>query len=111
MTHKDIQQRRARVAELTHDGWTTRQIANHLNILKRTVDRDKVKAGVAQGKSPPWSDTENHRAQTLIQDGCSYTEVARTLGRSIHAIRTHFPGHGWTYSQAGQFGMAIRKLG
>jgi IS30 family transposase len=97
------QDRRARVVELTRAGHSATQIADILSITKRTVTRIRSDEGVAQAAAAePLTADEITRAAALLDDGCSYYEVGRTLGRHDTTIRKHFPGRGWTRTQCGQ---------
>ena len=39
------------------------------------------------------------RMRLLLEDGASQREVARTLGISTNAVRSRFPGLGWTQGE------------
>jgi DNA-binding CsgD family transcriptional regulator len=101
--------RRAEVVRLTGAGWSAHQIGQLLGITDRSVLRHRVAAGVAQPPVPPVTVEELARADALLADGCSYAEVARTLGRSTSPFRRSFPGRGWTTEQAIELLMAIKK--
>lgn len=47
----------------------------------------------------PMTTREVAQALRLLEDGASYGEVARTLGRTVNAIRKHHPGYAWTREQ------------
>ncbi|QCG77801.1 helix-turn-helix DNA binding domain protein [Gordonia phage Reyja] len=47
-------------------------------------------------------------ARTLLEDGASYREVARTLGVPRHRVMRALPGYGWTYRDAGTFTASMR---
>lgn len=82
-----------RIAQLTLAGYTASQISARLHIAPRTVHRGRVRTGIAQpfcGK--PLTADERRRAETMLEDGASYSEVARTIGRSRETIRKWFPG-------------------
>lgn len=51
---------------------------------------------------------QRRQARTLLDEGCSIRETARTIGASRTAVGEAFPGRGWTYAQAGQFRAATR---
>lgn len=53
-------------------------------------------------------DPHRDRIETMLNDGCSYREIGRTIGISHRTIRDAYPGRGWTYRQAGQFRAATR---
>ncbi|WP_156150412.1 hypothetical protein [Gordonia sihwensis] len=44
----------------------------------------------------------------MLDDGCSFREISRTLGINRDTISA-FPGRGWTLSQSASFGQAIRR--
>lgn len=93
------------IAELTRDGHTAAAIAAALRISTRTVHRSRRRAGIARPAAVPLSAAELARAAELLDDGCSYGEVARSLGRSSRrAIAKHFPGRGWTQRHGGRIG-------
>lgn len=94
--HERIAQRREHVAELTRNGYSTNQIAVIVGTTPRTVVRLRAAAGVSKPSAgPPMTDAEIARAKALLDDGCSYREVARTLGRAEGTIARRFPGRGW----------------
>jgi len=97
------------VAKLTRQGWSAQQIADHLNVTTRTVTRSRKRSGV--DKPPPqWMTAEEiARAEQMLDDGASLTEVARTLDRHPVSIWKRFPGRGWTDEQTGQYN-ALRHL-
>ena len=47
-------------------------------------------------------------ARRLLEDGCSYREVGRTLGVCHSTVRNRIPGFGWSYAEAGRFAMTLR---
>lgn len=98
--HAAIAARRERVVELTRQGHSASQIAAFLHVSKRSVQRIRTEMGVAQPQhGPAMTEDELRTAAELINDGCSYSEVARTLGRNPHTIRRHFPGQGWSVGE------------
>jgi len=98
-----LKDRRQAVAELTRQGLSTNQIAKQLGVATRTVERDRVAAGVAQPRWPFWTEAEHRRALELIEDGASLREVADTLGRGYYGVCDRFHGLGWTNAQTGEF--------
>lgn len=46
----------------------------------------------------------------MLDDGCSYNEVGRTLGRSYTTIRRHFPGRGWSTERMIEHASAFRTM-
>jgi DNA invertase Pin-like site-specific DNA recombinase len=104
-------ERWARVAELTRQGLSAAMIAEMLKVTKRTVVRDRDKAGVIRpqwGGHPGMSPCELERARSMLEDGCSISEVARTLDRSYEAVRRRFPEYVWTQQQVSEHALSIR---
>lgn len=52
--------------------------------------------------------TLEERALALLDDGASYTETARTIGKGRTWVAMRFPGRGWTHAQGGQYGCMLR---
>lgn len=48
------------------------------------------------------------RATSLLEDGCSYREAARTIGVSRDVVMRALPGYGWSYADAGRFAASVR---
>lgn len=110
-TPEDIAHRRQRVANLTLDGRTVADIAATLGVTPRTVERDRTALGLVKPKPPRLDDAEIATAATLLDEGCSYEEVGRTLGRSARHLQRRLPGHSWTKEQVGQWAMFMRHHG
>jgi IS30 family transposase len=111
MMKAKIAERRRQVVTLTQQGWSLGDIAERLGVTDRTVARDRLACGIAHPKAPPMSTDELAQAQQLLDDGASYLEVARSLGRNHQTIAQRFPGQGWTAEQTGQYLqlLALRK--
>lgn len=103
--------RRERVVELTRQGYSAPAIAQFLGITKRSVVRIRSDMGIAREPSgPPLTNAEKDRAALLLGDGCSYTDVGRTLGRHPRSIARHFPGMGWDREQCVQLAVLSRRV-
>jgi hypothetical protein len=75
-----------------------------LNISERTVTRIRTEENCNIGpKHNRMTDAEKSKAATMLEDGASYAEVARSLGRWVETIRSNFPGMGWTPEQVGEY--------
>ena len=59
-------------------------------------------------RNAPPAPAKLRQAEQLFADGASQTEVHRTTGISRGALRRYFPGHGWTYRQAGEFRQLLK---
>lgn len=65
---------------------------------------------VATPPNVPLTEQDWDTAEQMLRDGCSYYEIARTLGRSETPFRRHFPGRGWTKTEAGQYGAFVHRM-
>lgn len=108
-TQEQTAARRAEVVRLTRLGRSAPEIAEIIGITPRTVQRHRQAAGISAGPAIPLSAHEKERALSLLQDGASYAEVGRTLGRSEDRLQVNFPGYGWTREQTGAHNAAIQR--
>jgi DNA-binding CsgD family transcriptional regulator len=104
------QARREEVARLTHLGLSCQQIAAAMHVTARTVHRDRAAVGITEQPYQPFTEAEYRRAEQLLDEGCSYNEVARTLGRNPRCIRRHFPGRGWTSAQRAEYISLVQRM-
>ena len=93
---------------LSRDGMRVYDIAKKLYVSDRTVSRYRKKLGIAAFERKPLTEEELVQAKRLLEDGANYAEVGRTIGRSSHAIRNHFPGYSWSLQECSRLGLAIR---
>lgn len=95
--------RLADVSELTQRGYSLTQISNKLDISPRTVLRYRRKAGFGNPCPPrPFSPEEVARVEELLEDGCSFSECARTVGRDVKTLGVRFRGKSkWDAHSAG----------
>lgn len=107
---ESIAERRQTVVALSRMGVSIADIAAALRVTERTVQRTKVHMGIAAPPPPPLTADELARAAQLLDDGASFAEVARSIGRSTHALRNHFPGRGWTHAQVVEFAVTVRRM-
>lgn len=107
MTPQQRAERRELVVRLHRAGVPRGTISTRLEVSVRTVERDLRAAGVV-APHRPWTAADHRRAAALIEDGCSLSEVARTLNRPRSVIRRHFPGHGWRPSQTAEYLSTLR---
>ena len=105
----DTPTRNERIAKLTRRGWSARAIAAEVGCTERTVVRIRKKTGVAKPAARRLTDADRALAERLFADGCSVSEVERTLGRSQGSLCHAFPGRGWTRQQTGEFAAAAKR--
>lgn len=103
MTRKQSEERRQRIVELTRQGRSAAQIADELKINARTVVRVRVERGVAQSGPQRFTADELAQVEAMLDDGCSITEAARTIGRSPCRLWEIYRGRGWTAIEAAQY--------
>lgn len=105
------QERKHRVAVLTRQGMTAREISEICGITTRTVVRDRHDVGIAQPVARRLTADEVKIAEDMLEDGASYSEIARTLGVHLTCISKRWPGRGWTYAQTNDHIRALRQAG
>lgn len=89
---QEIAERDDRIARLTVAGYTAPQIAAIVGVTERTVQRVRGRRGVAKPFcGNPLTADEIRRAADMLDDGASYGEVSRTLGRCRDVIRRRLP--------------------
>lgn len=110
LTKAQTQVRRQRIVELTQAGWSAAEIAHECKTTTRTVERTRVRMGVAQPPPRRLTADEVARIEVMLADGASIADVARSIGRSIDYLQRRFRGRGWTRSQAGQFAVLCRDM-
>jgi hypothetical protein len=102
--------RDARIRALTRAGYSTREIAAAVGVHERTVSRARVRTGVAQPANRPFTADDMRTAGSLLDDGASLSEVARTIGRDPITIRKYFPGCGWQRGSGIEYRRMIAAL-
>lgn len=93
----EMRERHARIVALTKAGHTARQIAEAVGVHIRTVTRVRTAHGVAQPGPRHFTPAEIAAVEAMLDDGVSYAEVARTLGRYPGTLIERWPGRSqWT---------------
>lgn len=59
---------------------------------------------------PRLTDAQIARARSLLEDGASYAETARTTGHDADTLSRRLPGYGWTQREGGLFSSQIRRF-
>lgn len=99
----------SRIIELTREGIPVARIAEMMDCSDRSVNRVRVRAGLGGPAAIPLSAEEIAAIRSLLEDGCSLRETARTTGRSRWIIAKKFPEYGWTAQQGGAFGALLAR--
>lgn len=106
-----IARRKAQIVELSRLGHTVREICEQVGVGAWTVVATRREAGVGRGKVKPFTEDELETARQLLDDGASYSEVARTIGRDARVVARKFPGHGWSVEQRSEHVRVLKKAG
>ena len=88
----DVEERYDQVVELTLRGYNAAQIAEKLSVSTRAVFRGRQRRRISRPMPPRWTPEEIAAAERLLDEGCSYREVGRTLGRNSTSVGARFPG-------------------
>lgn len=78
--------RQARVKELTEAGFSTRQIAEALQISTRAVTRNRARAACSRKVPPPLSPEARQWVREARADGMPSTWVAETVGCNVSSV-------------------------
>lgn len=103
------QRRRTQVIEMTKQGYSAAEIGRVLGITDRSVVRHRRRAKISTPPPPPLSEDEIRLASEMLDEGCSYAEVARTLGRAAEPLQRRFPGRGWSREQVYEHNSLLRR--
>lgn len=109
LSKEAIQQRHETIIALSKQGVSIGDICRAVKLSRRPVMRVRAKAGLAQKYSQAGED-EKLQAKQLLADGCSYEEVARTIGRASSTVAKWHPGYQFTWSQRGAASANARRM-
>lgn len=108
MTTQDADRTR-KIAALTRQGYSAKDIAVQLRVTPRTVVRHRALAGVTEPRAPFITDAQLAQARRLMDDGCSREETARTVGISVASLTHHIPEFPlWSRAEASAYALARR---
>lgn len=101
-----------RFLDLQRQGCSASVMADRLGVTPRTIQRHRVRLGVAQEASHngPISPQLKARIKEMLDDGASISEVSRTLGCTHETIKRHFPDAGWDPRTVGEYARMMRTL-
>lgn len=87
------------------------QIAAELGINIRTVTRIRSRIGLTAHQNGPLTAGERSRIEDMLDDGCAYAEIARTIGRDVDTIQRNYPNRS-TFTLLGRYHLKLaEKLG
>lgn len=93
---------RERIVGLSLTGVPVTHLAARFGVSATSISVWRKAAGVARPANQKLSTEQLELAEQLLEDGCSYAEVARTVGVTPPCLMRRFPGRGWTPRQAGE---------
>lgn len=99
------------ILSLAHSGFSSKQIAQELNCSNDYVLRIRKRYQIQANTGRPITyDPEQLKyAELLLEDGCSYRDVAETTRIPRTTLREKFPGKGFSPEDTKGFGLAIVK--
>jgi DNA invertase Pin-like site-specific DNA recombinase len=102
---------RTEVADLTADGWTINELAEHYAVTPRTISRIRAELGIAhEYLGRPMTEERKAKIQAMVEDGWSHAEIHRTEGADPKTLHKHFPGTAWTEQQRAEHLSTLRKV-
>lgn len=104
---EDRAHRLREVARMSRLHMTLAEIAEALRTSRRQIVKDRKALGLSKGAPIKMTQEELERAEALLDDGASLSEIARTLKLSERTIRRRFPGRGWTKEQTAEYTSAL----
>lgn len=95
-----------------HSGMSAQQIAERFGVSSRTVVRWRNRMHLGHiPRHEPHPPEDREVARRLLDDGCSISETAKTVGVSRPTIRRWFPdATPWTKQQASQHAAFTRRM-
>lgn len=102
-----------RFRALDGEGRSLREIAAAFGVSTKSVSRWRSRLGLTkEPPAVPRPQSDRDRAAALLDDGCSFSEAARSLGVAPTTIARWFPDRKpWTPVQSGEFSSMIRWAG
>ncbi|WNM65702.1 helix-turn-helix DNA binding domain protein [Arthrobacter phage Vulpecula] len=88
------------------------EAARRLGVSARTITRYRARLGVSQpsaGATARPSPEALAEIAARLDDGWPLKEIERTLGITYKTLARHFPGRGWTPSQAGKHARLVSR--
>jgi hypothetical protein len=94
--------RNQQVLALAASGATDHEIADELGVGIAWARQIRTQVGISHARRF----ADHNRVEEMLADGCSLTEIGRTLGWSTATMVKYFRGRGWTAEQSGAFARA-----
>lgn len=101
-----------RFRSMERAGASLAQIADAFGVSTRSASRWRGKLGLRHEEPhQPRPQSDRDRAAALLDDGCSFEEVSRTLGVTAPTVRRWYPDRpAWTRQEVGTYAAQARLL-
>lgn len=100
---------REEVKNRTEQGQTLAAIAQALDCSVSAVIKIRHEVGVSSPAYNRLTPERKARIEAMLDDGCPYAEISRTLHVDHETLTRHFPGRAWTREQQTEHLRTIRK--
>lgn len=113
MTTTSSAERDVEFLQCEQAGMSAAQMAERFNVSTRTIERWRNRLGVTHcAQTPRMPDSARRQAEYLLDQGCSFSETARTVGVSWKTIYRWFPDrHPWSRQEVVEFAVMVRAMG
>ena len=95
--------------EYDRAGYTISDQAYFLDVSTRTVQRLWARLGLQAPVVGYYGPEVKAEAETMLDEGCSFAETARSLGVAESTVQRWFPGRGWTQKQTAEHRGLLRR--
>lgn len=111
----ELKERSENVRVMFLNGATTKEICRELALTPSKVEHSKRYLRDTGQLPPtnrgrPMDEERAKRVAEMVEEGASYNDICRTVGVSVHYVRNHHPGRGWTPQQTAEYRHMKEKL-
>lgn len=96
------------IAHLLRSGLRNNEVVRSLGVPYWQVSQVRRRIGLPMRPLRPVTTGELEQARRLLEDGASYGEVERTLGRAPNTFRRLLPGYAWNREQIAEWQRTMR---
>ena len=108
MTTGERERRDRIIRRMTLAGATLAKCATEVGMSISGVRDARRRLGIQGPPRNPLTQDMVQRACAMVDDGCPFAEIARTLGIGEATLRRHFPGRSWNTGQVNDLNRALR---
>lgn len=99
---------REEFARLYSEGWTLAALAKRYDVRHASATRVRDQLGLPLKRTHELPPERVEELRRLVEDGWSFTEIARTERVSRNTLARYFPGQGWGAEERDSFHVALR---